>query len=433
MKIFYYFFTIIIAMSNVAKANIIRDSEIEEAVSLVIKPLKKVSGLNDLKIYIINDTEPNAFTAGGDEVFISSGLITNYPDPDVLRGVVAHEIGHILGQHISRRQEVIDNYKKAAIASTALGLATAMGGGAAEGLAIAMGGAHVSERSIYAYSRTFESSADQTALKLLEKSGHSSIGLIKFFEGVKRLSANRIFNVYDQTHPLSDERLLIARSFNKRSRFSNSQDTDQLVYKYVRSAAKLAAFTLDTDKVLDYKFAEQSDEIERYVKAIRCFRLGKFDDALNHINFLLIRHPDDPYYHELKAQIYFEAGKKAALHEYELAEQQKPDDVLIRLGKAIVGMTGNMDNSNPRVLDKYYKDLLFVVERDPDNLLALHYMAIYYEKTGLIGKGYLNTALISLKSGRTADAAKMAAAAMKILPKNSPDWYKAGDILAATK
>jgi predicted Zn-dependent protease len=39
-------------------------------------------------------------------VFITSGLIINYPDPDVLRGVVAHEIGHILGHHVARRDEV---------------------------------------------------------------------------------------------------------------------------------------------------------------------------------------------------------------------------------------------------------------------------------------------------------------------------------------
>jgi predicted Zn-dependent protease len=76
---------------------------------------------------------------------------------------------------------------------------------------------------------------------------------------------------------------------------------------------------------------------------------------------------------------------------------------------------------------------VFVIQQDPDNLLALHYLAIYYEKTGAMGKSYLNTALISLRSGRIRDARKMAAAAMRALPKKSPDWYKAGDILAATE
>ncbi len=48
-----------------AHANIIRDSEIEEAINLVVAPLKQASGIKDLKILLINDETPNAFTVGG--------------------------------------------------------------------------------------------------------------------------------------------------------------------------------------------------------------------------------------------------------------------------------------------------------------------------------------------------------------------------------
>ena len=79
---------------------------------------------------------------------------------------------------------------------------------------------------------------------------------------------------------------------------------------------------------------------------------------LNHINHLIMKHPDDPYYHELKAQIYFKAGKSAALSEYIIACETRPNDVLIRLGKAIVGITTHLDDSH--YMTTYYKDLLFV-------------------------------------------------------------------------
>ena len=418
-------------INSIANANIIRDSEIEEAVNLVIDPLREASGLKDLKIYIIDDSSPNAFTSGGNEIFVNSGLIIDYPDPDVLRGVVAHEIGHLLGHHVVRRQEVIDNYKKAAIGATMLGLATAIGGGSVEGLAVAMGGTHFAERSIYAYSRSFESSADQTALKLLEKSSHSAVGLISFFEKMQMFSKNNMVNPYEQTHPMSNERLLILEDFNKKSKFRISQSHADIIYKYSRASAKLAAFTLDIGKMSDCAYETNSDELTHYMKAIKCFRVGDFDDALNHVNYLIIQHPDDPYYHELKAQIYFEGGKKAALHEYIIAAEAKPDDVLIRLGKAIVGIT--MSDNDSTSINKFYEDLAFVIQKDPDNLLALYYLAIYYEKTDKMGKSYLNTALISLKSGRIADARKMAEAAMHALPEKSSDWYKAGDILAATE
>lgn len=427
-----YLLIILIFIINTAQAGIIRDSEIEEAVNKIVDPLRKASKLNNLKIYIIDEQEPNAFTAGGNIIFVTSGLIIDYPDPDVLRGILAHEIGHIIGKHLVRRDEVLENYKKAAIGTAALGLATAMSGGAAEGLAVTIGGFHMSERSVYAYSRELESSADQSAIKILEKSGHSAIGMLKFFEKMKIQNFDGSDNVYDLTHPLNSERISVIRQAVNRSKYPTSQNQDDIITKYARSSAKLAAFTLEPKQVSNYKIKSGiKEELKRYIEAISCFRLGNFDDALNNINFLIMKHPDDPFYHELKAQIYFEAGKSAALHEYELAEEKRPQDPLIRLGKAIVGITKYMDNS--QFMARYYKDLLFVLEKEPDNLLALYYCAIYYEKNGQIGKGHLNTAIIALNTGRIADARKMASMAMKELPNRSPDWYKASDIVEATK
>ena len=65
-------------------ANIIRDSEIQETVDLVVKPLKEAANLPNLQIHIIDDPAPNAFTAGGNDIFINSGLIIDFPDPDIL-------------------------------------------------------------------------------------------------------------------------------------------------------------------------------------------------------------------------------------------------------------------------------------------------------------------------------------------------------------
>jgi predicted Zn-dependent protease len=430
MRLFLLFITLILLdIHAISAAGLIRDSEIEESIELIVAPLKNASGLKNIKIYILSDQVPNAFTTGGDEIFINSGLITDFPDPDVLRGVIAHEMGHMIGHHVVRRQEVIDNYTKAAVSTTMLGLATALSGKTTEGMAIALGGTHVAERSIYAYTRTFESSADEFALKLLEKSGNSAIGMIKFFEQMQAFQKNGMSNPYEQTHPMNDERLSVMRDFQKQSKYKTSQNSSELIEKYRRSSAKLAAFTWDIDEISNYP--HQTAEIKDYMQAIKSFRMGDSKDAIKYVDQLIANHPDDPYYHELKAQIFFEKGDKSALNEYSIASKIRPNDILIKLGSAIVLLT--MDSANAKSLDKSYKDLDFVARHDPQNLLALYYLAIYYEKTGMIGKKYLNTAIISLKSGRKEEARKMAMAAMKILPKDSPDWYLAGDILAYTE
>jgi len=413
-----------------AEANIIRDSEIEETIDLVIAPLKKASGLKELKIYLIDDETPNAFTVGGNIIFIHSGLITKFPDPDVLRGVIAHEIGHILGHHIIRRQAIVDNYTLAAMGTAAIGLATAISAGA-PGIAIMLAGTHVSERSIMAYSRTFESSADQAAFKLLEKSHNSSAGMIKFFEQTKIDSKSDFINPYEQTHPLSHDRLRILKSENKKSQYSKSQNTPDLIYKFQRISTKLSSYTRPLSALLPCDDKENEDESAHYTKAIKCFRMGNFANGLTHVNKLLIKRPGDPFYQELKAQILFEDGNKNALDEYEIVYKARNKDALVVLGRAIVGITQYKDS--PLKLDPFYKDLLFVIEKEPDNLLALYYLAIYYEKKGLKGKSYLNSAIIAHKLGHQRDAIELATAAKKELQTSTPDWYKANDILEANK
>lgn len=417
-------------LHNTAQANIIRDSEIEETINLLVTPLKEASGLRDLKIYLIDNDTPNAFTAGGRIIFIHSGLIIKFPDADTLRGVVAHEIGHILGQHVIRREEVVNNYNMAAMAATALGLATAISTGA-PGVAAILTGIHVSERSIASYSRGFEATADQAALKLLEKSHQSSIGLINFFQKSKIDSKGNLANPYEQTHPLDRERLAVLQEANKKSQYSQSQNTEDIKYRFHRTVVKLAAYTSQLNELPDCDFKENVDEFIHYMKAIKCFRVGNFDDALNHVHRLLLKRPKDPYYHELKAQILFEAGKAGALAEYTVATELKKDDPLILLGKAIVGITQYCDT--PIKLAEFYKDLLFVIQKEPENLLALYYMAIVYEKKGLKGKSYLNSAIIASKLGHHKDARNLATAALKELTPRSPEWYKANDILETNK
>lgn len=430
MRKIFYAFTLSLFLLQNALANVIRDSEIEEVIEAVVAPVKKAGGVQNLKIYVIDDEVPNAFTGGGGIIFVHSGLIIKFPDPDVFRGVIAHEIGHILGQHVIRRQEVIDNYRLLAISSAAIGLLTAAGGGAT-GLAVLMAGDHIADRSVQAYSRAYESSADQAAVRLLERSGHSAIGMISFFEKMKIDSKSSLINPYEQTHPLGQERLRILKTHNKQSKYGASQNSDDLKYKFQRISVKLAAYTLPLPKLAVYEYKKNRPELTDYLEAIKNFRIGNFGMALKHLNKLLTAHPQDPYYHELKGQILFEAGNDSALSEYDMAVRIRKNDPLILLSRAVAGM--NLYKNSPLKLDEFYNDLSFVAEKEPDNLLALYYLAIYYEKKGQKGKSYLNSAIIAGKTGHSEKAAVLAAAALKELPADSPDWHKASDIIAANK
>lgn len=406
---------------------IIRDSEIEETLNLIAQPIVKAAKLKKLKIHLINDNELNAFTAGGNELYIYSGIINQFSDIDVIRGVIAHEVGHIVGAHLLRQGENIDLYNKVAASSVAIGLASVVAGQAALGTALAFGGEHFAQRSILSYSRAFESSADQAALKLLESSGNSAIGMIKFFEFLQKQHSVAMINRYDQTHPLSIQRLQLLRQFHAKSKYKHATNSKELEYKFARSAAKLLAFTTSKQQLRSILTQNYSQEIADYVKAIVYFRMSDVTKSIHYIDRLLILKPNDPFYYELKGQILFEFGKYESLDAYTKALLLRPNDLLIRLSTAIVGIT--IYEHEIEKIKPFFNDLQLIYNKEPDNLAALYYMAVYYERVGRKADALLTSAVMAYKAGDIKRAESLAKTAIKEFKQDTPSWHKANDII----
>ena len=84
---------------------LLRDAEIEAILREYTDPILEAAGLvpEDVSIYIVNDPSLNAFVTGGQNIFIHTGLIIRAETPGQLKGVIAHETGHIAGAHGARR------------------------------------------------------------------------------------------------------------------------------------------------------------------------------------------------------------------------------------------------------------------------------------------------------------------------------------------
>ena len=144
-------------------------------------PIILAAGVNpeEINFYIVLDQDVNAFVYGGRNIFINTGLLTLFNDPDVLKGVIAHELGHITGGHIARREEQIKRLLPQFIFTNLLGVAAMLGGSGELGGAILSGSSHSLERSMLRHSRENESSADQAAFQYLQRSHNSNAGLLK--------------------------------------------------------------------------------------------------------------------------------------------------------------------------------------------------------------------------------------------------------------
>ncbi|MCK5793002.1 MAG: M48 family metalloprotease, partial [Ketobacter sp.] len=190
------FLCIIIAPFPSHARSLIRDAETEYVLRLYTNPILEAAGIapEAVRLFIINDPSINAFVAGGQNIFIHTGLILKSEKPDMLIGVLAHETGHIAGAHLTRLTQKLDDVSLGAILSTILGTAATIGGSGDLGSAILTGGQNIAQLELLAHIRSNEQAADQAALSYLDANGISASGMIAMFELLQRNERQKIRN-----------------------------------------------------------------------------------------------------------------------------------------------------------------------------------------------------------------------------------------------
>lgn len=321
--------------------SLVRDDEIERAVSFYLTPLFEKAGLDakNLSVHLVRDDSINAFAAKGLHVFVHTGLLTRADNAQEIIAVLAHETGHIAGGHIVRMYENMKIARRSMLLSMILGAAAVAAGGGADAAVGAAAGGFSSMRSVFAaYRRGEENAADQTAVDLLRKTGHDFSG----FESIMRKLQSQ--EDWQQTgdfalwrsHPAVKERL--AAILNQADRTPPIADKAKIAHEnalFDRVKAKLSAFLTDPEKTYA-RYPETDGGLPaRYARAIADYRGGRFKTALKKTDALIADYPDDPHFYELKGQILFETGRAAdAVAPYAKAVALLPDAVLPRAGLA---------------------------------------------------------------------------------------------------
>ena len=234
--------------AHAQRINLIRDAEIENTIRTFVIPIWRAAGLdpNGVEIMIVQDGSLNAFVAGGQRIFINTGLIMRTETPNQLIGVLAHESGHIAGGHLIRMQEELRALSTMQILESILA-GGAMAGGAVSG-GIGRGGpsgggnkAPGSLMSFLKYSQTQESAADQAAMSYLQKTGQSPKGTIEFLRTLQKEERLAITqrDPYLTTHPLTPDRIAAFEEAAARSPYVNTPDTPQFIAMHQRKVAKL--------------------------------------------------------------------------------------------------------------------------------------------------------------------------------------------------
>lgn len=416
--------------SQVQAQGLIRDAEIEHTIRVYATPLLLAAGLppEDINLHLVKAKELNAFVSRGQQIFISTGLLSRAEHPGQVRGVIAHEIGHITGGHLARLEGAIADAQDQALIGTILGLAlgalAGSGGAAAAGTAAAQ---DIAFKNLLKFTRVQERSADQVAINLLNRSRLSARGLLEFFEvlqGQELLHRSRQ-DPYAITHPLTRDRIAFVEQAVAKSPYSNVEVPSALRARHDRMVGKLDGFLNQTVRTLrDYK-ADDPSVKARYARSIAYYRDAHMDKALPLIDGLIKQAPDDPWFQELKGQMLFENSRIAeALPYYEAANRLQPDEPLLLVGLAHVQIELNQPDMTERARDNLEQAL----RKDRYMPLAWRLAAVSYGRDGKLGLSALALAEQNLLVGQSFDAMGQAKKAMRLLKEGSPGWLRAQDL-----
>ena len=417
--------------------SLIRDAEIESLMRLYTRPIFQAAGLNpsSVNVYLINDPRINAFVAGGQRIFINTGLLIQAKTPNEVIGVLAHETGHIAGGHLARMQNEIDHKSTIAIIGMLLG-AAAMAGGAVTGEGevaqagggIMMGTQGMTQRLVLSYARAMEASADQAAVKFLTATGQSGKGMLTLFQKLANQSMASLQNVdpYVLSHPMPLDRIRNLEISVKASKYFDTPDKPEVMLRHKLMQAKLVGFLQPMQTVFQRYPTSDNSLPARYARAIAMFRSGDTRNAVAVIDTLIRDLPSDPYFLELKGQALLEGGEPArAVAPLRQTIKMLPNSGLIRimLAQALLG-TENRANAQAALTE------LKLARKTEDDTPSLYqFMAMAYGQLGDIPRADLATAESAFYRGDKQLAEEKAKVAMATLKRGSPDWLRANDIL----
>lgn len=151
----------------------------------------------DLQFRDMPSIGPNAFALPGGTMIMTDDFLHEFPQTDVLAGVLGHEIGHVVAQHGIKRL-----YRSLGSAVLIAFLAGDVGPVLED---IVLEGNVLLSLS---HSRAQERDADAFGVRLAARAGYSPSGLITFFSRIAQMNRGIEGMQWMSTHPLSEARVL---------------------------------------------------------------------------------------------------------------------------------------------------------------------------------------------------------------------------------
>lgn len=410
-------------------ASLINDTETEELLTEIVSPLASAANIPDgrLRVHIINSDDFNAFVMGGEDVYVYTGLLTQIKNPSALQAVIAHELGHTLGGHMTQMSARISAEMTRTMLIQALGIGLMVAGGNPSlGAGVLAGSGGIAQQSMLAFTRDEERIADDMGVQLMIDANLDPNGFIDVFRQMEnmtgvlesRINPNRI------NHPLTAERLKNVRDKIDKldsDYIAANAPTDKQNARFELVRAKLIGYLDSADNVATKYPNSDTSDAALYARAIAQMQVGNLDGARVGTMTLISRNPDNPYYYELLGDIEYQLGHyDDSVRAYEKSLDLTDSAPQIETALALVLTERRKPGDMDRAIELCKRAILsapapltyWVLARAYDDGRADWARAEYYQMIG-----------------DTDNAKKYARRAQKSLPRDTPEYIKSGDIL----
>jgi predicted Zn-dependent protease len=379
-------------------------------------------------MYIVNDDSVNAFVAGGQNIFVHTGLVLAADNPNEVIGVLAHETGHISGGHLARSREAINRSLGTALISIGLGVLAIAAGAPDAGAALIGGSQAFAMGTFVRHTQVQESAADQAAANFLEATGQSGQGLLDFFNENMRPYEfmTRRAPPYMMTHPYSSDRVEALRQrVSTGSHLRAAEDPDR-IRRFEMMQAKLIGFIRTQGQTLARYPTSDTSAPARYARSIAYYRVNRLDDAQREINSLISEDPNNPYFQELMGQVLFDSGRaEASIPYHRRSLELEPNQPLfqINLARAL------REAHDREGADQAVPLLQAALAQEPDNAFAWRELAQARNLQGNEALAELASAEQNFAIGNYPAALSFAERARRSLPRNTVSYQRATDLV----
>ena len=410
----------------------LRDTETEEMLRSYEMPLARAAGLdlNAVHVYLAGDNEINAFATYPEDIFICAGILLWLQRPNELIGVMAHETGHLSAGHLTRGAYGMQKAMIPMLLSMVLGVGAIIAGAGEAGMAIMGIGQAVAMGQMAAFTRVQESTADQIAAKLLLATHQSPMGMYRTFQRFANEEAMRAYKMdkFAVDHPSGQDRVFDLNDMVESSPYREVQDSPQALHTFQMVQAKLAGFVLDVKDALNRYPETDKTEPARYARTMIYMRKPDFQKALAEVNGLIAEEPNNPYFYEVRGQIYVSMAKPGmGIPDYQKSVDLRPNAPQLRLALA----TAQLATDNKELAAKALANLKAALLVEEDDPTSWYQAAKAYSTLGNEPMANLATAEQWYSVGDMRKALIFATRARGKLPQGTADWERAGDIVGA--